>query len=229
VLDQLRRNATARAVHELLPLDGLFADGLLLRSDGGLVRALDVSPSNPLILDEDGSERMTRGLVELIHRLPSGMSVQVLAAAEPVDLETLLAAERDRTDTATVPLLDGDRSERARGEALRALAACHEHGLAQHADAQAAVRLRFTLLTVWQEPQRRGAGRASLTQGGEQDGRARESLVLTEHLASALQGCDLPATLLDGPGFADLLWRRFCPRTSSVLPAQAPSRTCRPR
>lgn len=213
--------AASLATQDLLPLAGLFADGLLLRGDGGLVRALDVSPGNPLVLDEDGSERMTRGLVELLHRLPAAMGVQVLAQADPVDLETLLAAERARTDHATMPLLDAGAAGREQGEALRALAACHEHGLALHADAQAAVRLRFTLLTTWTEPHRGPRGGRS-----EHERSARESLVLTEHVASALQGCDLPATLLDGPGFADLLWRRLCPRTSALLPAQAPSKTC---
>src|SRR3954447_14420293 len=95
----------ARHTADLLPLASLAPDGLLVRSDGAYVRALDVTPSNPLVLDDDGAERMTRGLAELLLRVPAGMSVQLYAQADPVDLEVLLAQCREQTDAATTPLL----------------------------------------------------------------------------------------------------------------------------
>src|SRR3954453_15418325 len=112
----------ARHAAALLPVSSLTPDGLLVRSDGAYVRALDVTPSNPLVLDEDGAERMTRGLCELLLRVPAGMSVQLYAQADPVDLEVLLAQCREQSDAATGPLLD-DSERRDQGEVLRELAA----------------------------------------------------------------------------------------------------------
>src|SRR3954451_23913743 len=143
--------SAARHTAELLPLDSLTADGLLVRSDGAYVRALDVTPSNPLVLDEDGAERMTRGLAELLLRVPAGMSVQLYAQADPVDLEVLLQRCRGHTDAATAELLD-DPERRGQGEALRELAAVHERSLALHADGQGAVALRFALICPYLSP-----------------------------------------------------------------------------
>src|SRR3954449_12780262 len=111
----------ARHAAELLPFSSLAPDGLLVRSDGAHVRALDVTPSNPLVLDEGGAERMSRGLCELLLRVPAGMSVQLYAQADPVDLEVLLDRCRQQTDAATAPLLD-DPDGLEQGEALRELA-----------------------------------------------------------------------------------------------------------
>jgi hypothetical protein len=208
----------------LLPIEALSADGLLIRSDGAFVRALEVTPANPLVLDEAGCERMTLGLCELLARVPAGMSVQLYAQADPVDLDTLLTQTRAETDAATAHLLHGDRYERSQGEALRALAACHEHALAVHAHGHAAVQVRFALICPYLPDANRRAAPVLRRSQSEHDRLARESQAHTDHLASALAGCDLPARPLDGSGFADLLWRRMCPRTSSTLPHQAPGR-----
>src|SRR5581483_4853062 len=80
----------------------------------------------------------------------AGMSVQLYAQADPVDLEILLAQCREQTDAATTPLLDAEHAEQ--GEALRELAAVHERSLALHADGQAAVDLRFALLCPYVPP-----------------------------------------------------------------------------
>ena len=72
--------ARRRAVGELLPVEALDQDGLLVRSDGAFVRYLQVVPSNPLVLDEQGCDRMTRGLTDLLLRVPTGTSVQLSAA-----------------------------------------------------------------------------------------------------------------------------------------------------
>src|SRR4051794_3374206 len=115
----------ARHAAELLPISALSPDGLLVRSDGAYVRALDVTPSNPLVLDEDGAERMTRGLAELLLRGAAGMSVQLYAQGDPGGLEVLLPRCREQTDAATAVLLGGPEGG-GQGEALRELAAVHE-------------------------------------------------------------------------------------------------------
>src|SRR3954453_12511848 len=185
----------ARHAAALLPISSLSPDGLLVRSDGAYVRALDVTPSNPLVLDEDGAERMTRGLSELLLRVPAGMSVQLYAQADPVDLEVLLQRCREQTDAATAALL-GDPDRRKQGEALRELAAVHERSLALHADGQAAVDLRFALicpyLPVADRPLRRRPRLPSEARA-EHERLARESQAHVDQLASALGGCDLAA------------------------------------
>src|SRR3954447_624783 len=185
----------ARHTAELLPVASLTADGLLVRSDGAYVRTLDVTPSNPLVLDEDGAERMTRGLAELLLRVPAGMSVQLYAQADPVDLEVLLARCRGQTDAAAGALLD-DPERREQGEALRELAAVHERSLALQADGQAAVDLRFALICPYlPEPDRprRRPPKPPSQRKAEHDPLARESQAHTDQLASALGGCDLAA------------------------------------
>src|SRR4051794_6674737 len=213
----------ARHAAELLPISSLAPDGLLVRSDGAHVRALDVTPSNPLVLDEDGAERMTRGFAELLLRVPAGMSAQLYAQADPVDLEVLLQRCREQTDAATAALLD-DPARREQGEALRELAAVHERSLALHADGQAAVDLRFALICPYlpapDRPRPRRPKLASKTRA-EHERLARESQAHVDQLASALAGCDLAALPLDGPALADLIWRRMAPRTSRVLPGEA--------
>ena len=90
--------ARRRSVGELLPVEALDQDGLLVRSDGAFVRYLQVVPSNPLVLDEQGCDRMTRGLTDLLLRVPAGTSVQLYAEATHVTLDDLLQEMRAATD-----------------------------------------------------------------------------------------------------------------------------------
>src|SRR4051794_34121740 len=119
----MRRSTEALVRHsasDLLDIEALSADGLLVRSDGAFVRALDVSPSDPLVMGEAGCERMTAGFSELLSRVPAGLNVQLYAQADPVDLDVVLDEIRAQTDAATQRLVD-DRDEglRWQGAALR--------------------------------------------------------------------------------------------------------------
>jgi hypothetical protein len=211
-----------RSATDLLPVNSLALDGLLTRSDGALVRYLDVTPTNPLALDEPGCARMTRGFTDLITRIPAGMSIQCYAQATPVSTDALLEHARAETDAATNPLASSpDPDLRGRAKALRRLAHLHERSVEAHAGDQAALDVRFLLVVPWLpdvEPPMPGAlrlprpprRRRPNDRTPEEHGRAaRDSLQHTERLRSALAGLDMSARLLSGFEVAQLLHHRF--------------------
>jgi hypothetical protein len=69
------RPARALGAAELLPVASLYEDGALLRSDGALVRYLEVLPRTPLVMDEAEAERMGYGFAALLARLPAGQAL----------------------------------------------------------------------------------------------------------------------------------------------------------
>jgi DNA replication protein DnaC len=200
---------------DLLPVDALGPDGLLVREDGALVRMLEVVPTNPLVLDAVGCQRMTRGFTELLARVPSGSAIQCYACAQPVALTELLAAARRETDDATGPLVRSDDPlAAASGQALRRLALAHERSLLENATAEAAVAVRYLLVVPWAAPHRRPLWKrasAPIRSIETHQRLARESLVHTERLRSAMTGLDLKATQLDAQGVLEALASRLAP------------------
>lgn len=223
-LTLVKQRANERRAGDLLPVEALTLDGLVIRSDGAFVRYLEVVPTNPLVLDAHGCERMTRGFTELLTRVPAGLSVQCYAQATPVSLDDLLARSRAETDAATEPLLAADDPlTRAQGDALRRLAACTEDSLRVHAEDQAAVEVRYVLVVPWhpdalERPRLARRRKADpLERPLAQHLRCvRESLQHAERLRSALAGLDMKASLMPGPDVADLLWTRFSPAAASA-------------
>jgi len=224
-----------RTAGDLLSVEALTRDGLLVRSDGALVRYLAVVPGNPLVLDPDGCERMTRGFCELLGRVPAGMSVQFYAHASPVALGDLLAHTKAQTDGATAALVQSaDPEAVAQGQALRRLASLHAESVALHAQDQAAVDVRYVLVAPYLPDAaglrppgalRRPTARRqpALERSVESHLRlARESLAHTESLKSALSGLDVRAQLMDGAQVADMLWSRLAPGAPQAG-ARAPS------
>jgi hypothetical protein len=224
-----RREQAARAASAWLPVDAVAPDGLLVRSDGVLVRMLQVVPSNPLVLDAAGCQRMTRGFTELLARIPGGAAVQCYVHATPIALDELLARTRAETDAATAALADSDDSAlAARGTALRRLAQLHADALREHAEAQAALDVRYLLVVPCAETapgtRRRRPRESGRTLGAHQR-LARESLQQTERLRSALGALDLKASLLDGPAVLDVLWRRASAGRAIDRPESSPAHT----
>ena len=195
-----RRNEP-RDVRTLLPLQDLTPEGLLTRPDGTHVRYLELVPGNPLVLDELGCERMTRGFTEIITRLPAGQSIQGYVEATPVPLDDLLARAREETDTAT------NHHEAETKDALRRLAELHERSIRVHAEHQAAVDVRYVLITTT-SPQPKKHPRAKPDPPERLE---RESRQQAERIRSALAGLDISARLLDGDAIAQLLHHRFAP------------------
>jgi hypothetical protein len=218
-----------------LPAQALGRDGLLVRRDGALLRYLSVVPNNPLVLDESGCDRMTKGLVDALLRVPPGMSLQFYAQGDPVSREQLVARMRSETDGATAELVaSGDTLKQAQGSALRTLAAMREEGFLENAEAQAALDLRFVLVVCFDPAQQtRGGSLLPGTRRRERDplartltqhaAFARDSASLTEQLRTSLQALGLYVEHMDGPAVADLLWSRLAPTKCRAIPGQAPS------
>ena len=223
---------------DFLGIEALSQDGLLIRSDGAFVRYLEVIPNNPLVMDEEGCQRMTRGFTQLLQRVGADMSVQAYVQATPVALDELLARSRAQTDAATAALVDdADPALQARGQALRRLAAAHEESLCVHAEDMAAVEVRYVLVVPFLPDlpsKERGVRRAQRDVPKEPALRrslathlrhATDSQRLAESLRSALAGLDMKSRTMTGPEIADLLWTRCAPHAARATPAQAPSRT----
>ena len=204
---------TARA-GELLPVSALTTDGLLIRDDGAFVRYIELRPGNPLVLDDEGCDRMTRGYTELLLRVPPGMPIQLYAQATPVALEGLVQDARAATHAA----LAG--APRDQAEALKELAGITERSLTAHADQLGATTVRFVLVCPYvpdQEPRatrlgtsgpkRRRRSTATRTRT-EHDRLAAASLQHADRLRGTLAGLDIDARLLDGAAVADLLGSR---------------------
>jgi hypothetical protein len=231
----LRRSPRPRTAADELPVQALSRDGLLIRDDGVLVRYLSVVADNPLVLDEDGCNRMTRGLVEALLRIPAGMSVQFYAQGDPVSREQLIAQMRAETDGATAELVASEQDLlRAQGYAMRALAAMREDGYLKHAEAQAAVELRFVLVVAFDPAQqsqplgvlalkRKARERDPLSRDLEHHlALMRDSQQLADQLRSSLRSLDFHVQTMNGAAIADLLWSRMAPTKARSLPQQAP-------
>ena len=193
-----RRSAT-----RLLPVEAVGPNGALTRSDGTVVRYLELTPGNPLALDAADCERMTRGFTELIARIPDGQSLQLYAHAAPVVLDEVTAQLRAESDAANAGL------PTERRQALQKLAACHEERLAPAASDLPPLAVRYIL--VIPHARARGRGRGSDADSGA----ARHA----ERLRSALTGLNITAELMDGPAVVGLLRERFAPTAAGARPS----------
>jgi hypothetical protein len=234
----LRSTKTAPTAADALPIQALTRDGLLIRDDGVLVRYLNVVPNNPLVLDEQGCDRMTRGLTDLLLRLPAGMNAQFYVQGDPVSREDLIAEMRAETDGATAELIaSADPAEREQGYALRALAAMREEGFTTHAEAQAALHVRYVLVVTYDPSQqtrplgwlpvaRRHREKTPLVRDLDTHiALMRDSQELADQLRSTLRGLEFTVESMSGPQIAQLLWSRMAPAKARSMPEQAPGLT----
>jgi hypothetical protein len=233
-----RSKPTQRTAADELPIQSLSADGLLVRDDGALVRYLELIPTNPLVYDADGCERMTTAMTRMLMQIPAHMSIQCYVQGDHVSLEELVQSMRAETDGAAAPLLaSAEPLRQAQGHALRGLADLHEEGICQWSEAQAALQVKFVLVVPFEPAKRRrplGAlpvdrpvnEKTPLRRRlADHLSHARDSYHLTEQLATALRAVDFTVTMMKGPQVADLLWRRLAPTKARSLPEQAPSRS----
>ena len=224
-MGQLNRRATAAEPAqsgELLEVVALDRNGVLVTTDGALVRVVEVTPRNPRVMGVDAQERVAEGLATMVGRLRVGESLQFYVDATPVLLDDVVAGQREEIARA----LTHHAPEAA--AALGRLADAHEASLREHASRQAAVRFRTYVVVPyipvtasrrvdWHalRPGRRGTlPRAPLTRAlADHERVVRESLVHTETIVSDLEALDLAAQPLGGPEVAELLYRRFNPST----------------
>jgi hypothetical protein len=128
---------------ELLAVEAIDRSGVLVTSEDALVRALETTPKNPLVVCDAGREQVADAFGRLVNRLEPGQWLQFYVDAAPVHLNALTADGRAQSERAIAAALTGHRRhDPERAKALRALADAHEEALSLHALEQAAIRLR---------------------------------------------------------------------------------------
>jgi len=220
-----RTGAPVREAGELLALEELDQTGLAITSEGALVRVLEVTPRNPLIMADAERAQLGHGFREVLSKLRPGQTLQFYVETAPVDLVSLLERVREqvRHFAGGPPLgavANGDHLALARWRLYAAL----EDSLRRHADHQAAVRTRMFVVVPYLAPlrsmrERLGQLRSggSLPRGplqrelGAHRRVVRESLAHANAIGAELSALGLPNRLLNGEEVAELLWRRFNP------------------
>lgn len=222
------------AAGELVPVEALSRDGVLITSEGALVRYLRVAAKNPLVMAESERQHVGEAFGQMAARVGAGQSIQFYVEARPVQLEALLGLSRAESKAAVDALHTAGLNARADG--LARLHGAHEQSLVQHADAQAAMDIAYYAIVPYLPDQASGPDWRALIPGRRRrlptaplertlDSHRRvlrESLYLTDAIRSDLEGLDLSTRLLSGPEVLDLLWRRCNPTTADRAPDRAP-------
>jgi hypothetical protein len=223
---------------ELLAVEALDRAGVLVTSEGALVRYLRVAPKNPLVMSDAERAQVSHAFGQLVARAAAGQALQFYVEAAPVRLDALLGHSRAEADRGLAALeRSGDPELRERAGALRLLHGALERSLELHADEQAAVEIGYYVVVPYLPDQglrvdwrsllpgrrHRRLARAPLRRALESHRRVvRESLRLTDSIRADLEALDLSTRLLSGPEVADLLWRRFNPTSADRTPEGRP-------
>src|SRR5919108_4260408 len=140
----LRRSEELPEAGELLAVEALDRAGVLVTSEGALVRYLRVAPKNPLVLGDSERGQVSHAFGQLVARAAAGQSLQYYVEAAPVKLGALLEHSRREADHGLAPLeQSGDPGSRDRADVLRRLHGALEQSLQLHADEQAAVEIGY--------------------------------------------------------------------------------------
>jgi len=220
-----------RQAGELLAVEAIDQTGLVITSEGALVRILNVIPPNPMILSTDDRERMAAGYCRLVARLRAQQALQFYVEARPANLDQVLARARRE-----VSAWSGEHpaaGQPARDELALSrwrLNAAMEESLRLHADEQAAVQFNAYVVVPYVPNQKSARGllnelrprritlpAAPLERELKAHRRAvRESLAQTDMMRSELEALSLPTRLLNGEEVAALLWARFNPTYADI-------------
>ena len=234
-------NRTARrvggglpAAGELLAVEAIDRTGLIVTSEGALVRIFRVTPRNPLLMSAGEREKTAAAFQRLLSQLGADETVQIYIDARPVNLTQLLADCRREVQASAGPVPsveDGDRLALARWRLYAAM----EESLRLHADAQAAVQVSCYVVVplvprqtvaraalAWAKRSRLPT--ASLERPVQAHRRAvREQLAHTDALRSELEAEGMATELLDGEQVLRLLWARLNPTKADHAHRRAPA------
>jgi hypothetical protein len=216
---------------ELLAVEAIDRSGLIVTSEGALVRILHVTPPNPLILSGEERSDLAAAFCHLVSRLRAGQTLQFYMEARPVDLDGLLASAREQVAAfaGEAPVRGQPAADPLALSRWRMYAAMEE-SLRVHADHQAAVQFNAYVVvpylpkghlarTVMQElrPRRRRLPASVLERRLADHRRAvREGLAHVETIRSELDALSMPTRLLNGEEVAALLWARFNPTSADA-------------
>jgi hypothetical protein len=202
---------------DLLALEALGGDGTGVLSSGAFVRWIEVSPLNPLIHDEQGAEVISRALSSIAARLPDErQSLQLLASATPLPIDSLLAGERSGS-TAAAEHARAHRTE-SLGVAIERLGLAQEQTIRAQSEALASLELRYFVVAPWRPaPERFGWARSARERGPLTlspfgfERAMRDCARHAEGVRSDLDAIGLAASELDGGEVARLIWARLAP------------------
>ncbi len=215
-----------REAGELLPVEAIDRTGLVITSEGALVRVLHVIPPNPLGLSIQERERVSNAFARLVARLRPGEGVQFYVESRPVNLKEILTRSREEVarsagepPRAGAPAMDPVALSRWR------LYGAMEESLRLHCDDFAAVQFNAYVVVPYLPRQRDARailremtprGRRLRAAPLERDLHAhrravRESLAQVDSLRVELDGLSLESRLLNGEEVVQLLWGRFNP------------------
>ena len=85
---------------ELLHVEALDRSGVLVTSEGALVRYLRVTAKNPLVMGDTERAQVSHAFGQLVARIGAGQSLQFYVEATPVRLDELLGHSRREVDRA---------------------------------------------------------------------------------------------------------------------------------
>ena len=114
-----RRPAALPEAGELCAVEAIDREGLLVTSEGALVRYLRVTPKNPLVMSDAEREQVGHAFGQLVGRLAAGQSLQFYVEAAPVRLGALLEHSHAEAERA-VRALRNDTEGRADSAAAAA-------------------------------------------------------------------------------------------------------------
>jgi hypothetical protein len=216
---------------ELLAIEAIDRTGLVVTSEGALVRILHVVPPNPLTLSRDGRELLSAGFTRLLSRLRANESLQFYVEARPVNLSSVLEAARAEVETwSGAPPSPQQPARDPLALSRWRLYAAMEESLRLNADDQAAVQLNAYVIVPHVPGQARRRALlhalkprgwklpvAPLERGAREHRRAaRDSIAQTETIRAELDALSMPTRMLNGEEVATLLWARFNPTTADM-------------
>ena len=219
---------------ELLAIEAIDRTGLIVTSEGALVRIFRVTPRNPLLMSASERDKTAAAFQRVVSQLGAEETVQIYIDARPVNLAQLLADCRREVQASAGPVPsveDGDRLTLARWRLYAAM----EESLRLHADAQAAAQV--SCYVVVPLPPRQNVVRAALawakrsrlpTASLERPVQAhrravREQLAHTDALRSELEAEGMATEMLDGEQVLRLLWARLNPTKADYAHRPAPA------
>jgi energy-coupling factor transporter ATP-binding protein EcfA2 len=211
----------------LLPVEFVDESGLVITSDGALVRIVQVFPPNPLVLAPEDRQRLADGFCHLVGRLRPSQSVQFYAQAKPIDVEDLLDASRHEVArwAGPPPVRGGGPLDRRALDRWRLYGAMEE-SIRLHADDQAAVEFGAYVVIPFVPVDPSSARsviadllkpaakleKAPLQRDMKAHGRVlRKAYAHVDAIRAELDAMAIPHRLLDGSEVADLLFSRFNP------------------
>jgi hypothetical protein len=223
-----KRPATTELPHagDLLAVEAIDDTGLVVTSEGALVRILEVTPPNPLIMSGEERMQVAASYCHLVSRLRPNESVQFYLQARPVNLDEILAASRAEVEAwSGLPPDVGRPAEDELALSRWRLYAAMEESLRLHADHEAAMQLRAYVVVPYVPGRPASAALREMflpartrlpTSQMERDLKAhlravREGLTQLDMIRAELDALSLATRLLDGEEVVELLWSRFNP------------------